>query len=113
MKPGLEIGAVTTLDLRVGGLDVIHLGSRHPSGAFVFCTPSMINLMEHAARNALMPFLESNEDSVGVNLNVEHLAATPLNSIVRAQAKVTAIDGHLIDFEVVASDELERIGLGT
>lgn len=113
MKSGLQIGAVTTLDLRVGGSDVIHLGARQPIGAIVFCTPSMINLMEHAARNALMPFLELNEDSVGVNVTVEHLAATPLNAIVRAEAKITAVEGRMVDFEVTAYDERERIGRGT
>lgn len=113
MKTGLAIGAINTLDLRVGGADVIHLGAHQSPGAIVFSTPSMINLMEHAARNALMPFLEPNEDSVGVNVSVEHLAATPLNAIVRAEAKVTAVDGRLIDFEITASDEREKIGRGT
>lgn len=113
MKSGLEIGAVTTLDLCVSGSDIIHLGAQQPDGAIVFSTPSMINLMEHAARNALTPFLEANEDSVGVNVHVEHLGATPLNAIVRAAAKITAVEGRFVDFEVSASDAREQIGRGT
>ena len=113
MKSGLQIGAVARLDLKVGGSDVIHLGARQPQSAIVFSTPSMINLMEHAAREALRPFLDSNEESVGVNVFVEHLAATPLNAFVHAEAKVTAIDGRLVDFDVSASDERDQIGRGT
>ena len=73
----------------------------------------MINLMEHAAREALRPFLDDSEESVGVNVVVEHLAATPINSVVRAEARVTAIEGRLVDFEIVTFDEQEQIGRGT
>jgi enoyl-CoA hydratase len=113
MKPGLKVGTTGTLDLMVGGADVIHLGASQPVSAIVFCTPSMINLMEHAAREALRPFLDNSEESVGVNVVVEHLAATPINAVVRAEARVTAIEGRLVDFEIAAFDELEQIGRGT
>jgi len=85
MKPGLGVGAKAALHGTVGGEDVIHLGAGGPAGAIVFCTPSMINLMEYAGREVLRPFLEPNEESVGVNVTVEHLAATPvgLRSAVR------------------------------
>ncbi len=113
MKPGLQIGTTATLDLRVGSGDVIHLGAGQTHGAIVFSTPKMINLMEQAARRALLPFLESTEESVGAQVVVEHLAATPINAIVRAEAKVTGINGRLIDFEITASDERDQIGRGT
>lgn len=113
MKTGLQTGAVGTLELVVSGSDIIHLGASHATGAVVFSTPAMINLMEHAAREALRPFLEPNEESVGVNVVVEHLAATPLNAAVRAEARVTAIEGRLIDFEIAAFDERDQIGRGT
>jgi enoyl-CoA hydratase/carnithine racemase/predicted thioesterase len=113
MKPGLQTGAVGKLDLIVGGSDIIHLGASQANGAIVFSTPSMINLMEHAAREALRSYLDANEESVGVNVVVEHLAATPLNAVVRAEARVTAIDGRLVDFEITAFDERDQIGRGT
>lgn len=113
MKSGLKVGDIATLDVTVGGSNVIYLGQTQPHGAIVFSTPSMINLMEHAARNAISPFLDANEDSVGVNVHVEHLAATPLNAIVRAEARVTAVEGRLVDFEITARDEKEQIGRGT
>ena len=113
MKHGLKVGTTGTLELTVGGSDVIHLGASQPVSAIVFCTPSMINLMEHAAREALRPFLDDSEESVGVNVVVEHLAATPINAGVRAEALVTAIEGRLVDFEIAAFDEREQIGRGT
>ncbi len=113
MKPGLKVGTTGTLGLKVGGADVIHLGAMQSVSAIVFCTPAMINLMEHAAREALRPFLDDSEESVGVNIVVEHMAATPINSVVRAEARVTAIDGRLVDFEIAAFDEHEQIGRGT
>jgi len=113
MKPGLTVGTTGTLDLTVGGSDVIHIGASQPNSAIVFSTPSMINLMEHAARAALRSYLDDSEESVGVNVVVEHLSATPLNAVVRAEARVTAIEGRLVDFEIAAFDELEQIGRGT
>ncbi len=113
MKPGLEVGATGQRELQVGGSDVIYLGESQANGAIVFSTPSMINLMEHAARRALLPFLDPHEESVGVTVSVEHLASTPLHALVRAEAKVTKVDGRVIDFEITAFDEREQIGRGT
>ncbi len=90
MKPGLGVGAKAAMHGTVGGEDVIHLGAGGPAGAIVFCTPSMINLMEYAGREVLRPFLEPNEESVGVNVTVEHLAATPVGAAVWAAVLITA-----------------------
>ncbi len=81
--------------------------------AVVFSTPSMINLMEHAAKKLLATHLTSDEESVGMDVHVEHVAATPLNATVRAVAKVTSVDGRTIGFDVEAFDATDRIGFGT
>ena len=113
MKPGLILGTTGVLHATVSAEQAIHLGAEQRHGAVVFSTPAMIDLMEHAAREALRPFLDANEESVGATVNVEHLAATPIGANVRAEAKVTAIDGKLIDFELAAFDEADQIGRGT
>lgn len=113
MKPGLAVGAVAELRTSVSASQVIHLGAEGPAGAVVFSTPSMIDLMEHAAREALRPFLEPGEESVGAVVHVEHLAATPIAATVRALARVTAFNRKLIDFEIEAYDAAELIGRGT
>lgn len=109
MKTGLSVGQVAELELLVGSNEIIRLGGTTPALA----TPSMINLMEHAARKALAPYLEDHEESVGANVTVDHLAGTPIGKRVRAVAKVAAIDRALIDFEIIAFDEDEQIGKGT
>ncbi len=114
MREGLQIGCEAELTWTADPSRVIHLGAAGADGgAVVFCTPAMIDLMEHAARKALEPYLEDGEESVGSLVNVEHLAATPIGSRVRGVAKVTAIEGRLIDFEIQAFDAVELIGRGT
>jgi len=109
MKDGLSIGHVGTLAWDVTPDRTIGLGGGR---AVVFSTPSMINLMEHAARAALGPYLDDNEESVGVDVSVTHLAATPAGGVVRGEARVTGIDGRLISFDIAAFDAAEQIGRG-
>ncbi len=87
-----------------------HLGS---GGVMVFATPSMIALMERAAVAAIDHLLPEGQASVGVMVNVRHLAATPLGHQVRARAEVTGVEGRQISFRVEAWDEKELIGEGT
>jgi fluoroacetyl-CoA thioesterase len=87
-----------------------HLGS---GGVDVLATPIMIALMEDAARTLVDHELDPGQMSVGVNLNVTHLAATPLGMRVTARAKLLAVDGRKLNFEVEAHDEREKIGEGT
>ncbi len=76
-------------------------------------TPSMILWMEITARDAVLPLLEPGQDTVGVHVNVSHLAATPLGMTVRFQATLKAIDRRRLTFTVDAYDEKEKIGEGT
>ena len=87
-----------------------HLGS---GGVDVLATPIMIALMEDAARTLVDPKLEPGQMSVGVNLDVTHLAATPLGMRVTAKARLVAVEGRKLTFEVEAHDEREKIGEGT
>jgi enoyl-CoA hydratase len=107
IKPGVS-GEVST---RVLPQHTITLGN-NPS-ATVLATPHLIYLMEHAARKAILPFLDAGEESVGVTVNIEHQAATPLNAMVRAIATVKNVAGKLIDFDLVAFDQKDQIGAGS
>lgn len=79
----------------------------------VFATPYMIALMENAAVNALIPYMEENQGSVGTHLDVSHDAATPIGMKVWAEAELTAVDGKALTFAVTAYDEAGIIGKGT
>ncbi|WP_297963152.1 thioesterase family protein [uncultured Anaerovibrio sp.] len=79
----------------------------------VYATPAMTCLMEKAAAEALEPFMEEGWTTVGISINVQHTAATPVGLAVRAEAEVTAVDGRKISFKVRAFDDKEEIGSGT
>lgn len=113
MKTGLTVGTVGELHAIVGADQVIHLGADTPTGAVVFATPAMINLMELAAREAIRPFLDDGEESVGAVVHVEHLAATPIGAAVRAEARVVSVNRKLVEFEIQAFDAIDLIGKGT
>lgn len=80
--------------------------------ARVLSTPHMIAYMEWAARDALLPFLDPNEDSLGTLVNVRHLAATPVGMSVEFTATVTEVQGRRVLFRVEARDEKELVGEG-
>jgi fluoroacetyl-CoA thioesterase len=89
-----------------------HLGSGS-SGVDVLATPIMIGLMEDAARHLADPRLEPGQMTVGVNLNVTHLAATPIGMQVTARAELIEVAGRWLTFKVEAYDEKDKIGEGT
>lgn len=79
----------------------------------VYATPCMVALMEGAACEAINDALPDNKTSVGVELAISHLSATPVGLEVRAEAEVTAVEGNMITFCVSAFDESGKIGEGT
>ena len=81
--------------------------------ARVLSTPHLIAYMEWAARNAIQPFLEAGEDSVGVTVQIRHLAATPVGMAVDFRAEVLEVNDRRVLFRVTATDEKELIGEGT
>ena len=79
----------------------------------VYATPCMVALMEGAACEAIEEALAEGQTTVGTALNIEHVSATPVGLVVRAEATVTAVEGKVITFEVKAFDEAGEIGRGT
>lgn len=111
MLPGLLPGHAGELAWTVDPTMTITLGN--DPAATVFSTPFLIMLMERAAREALRPFLEPGEESVGVDVNVEHLGPAALGDTVRAEARVTRVEGRRIAFDVRAWQGSREIGRGT
>jgi fluoroacetyl-CoA thioesterase len=79
----------------------------------VLATPVMINLIEAAALAAVEHLLPAGHQSLGIKLDVSHVAATPVGLRVTAAAEVIAIEGRTITFRVEARDEIEIIGDGS
>lgn len=70
----------------------------------VLATPAMIALMENAAMEALKPFLEAGQSSVGTSLTTSHDRASGPGETIRATATVTETDGRRVEFEIKAED---------
>jgi fluoroacetyl-CoA thioesterase len=79
----------------------------------VLATPVMINVIEAAALNAAEHLLAHGHQSLGIHLDVSHVAATPVGLRVTATAEVLRVEGRTITFRVEARDEFEVIGDGT
>ena len=82
-------------------------------GLAVYATPAMIALMECTAFSVTEPLLPEGWSTVGTELNVKHLSATPLGMKVYAKAELLAIDRRALSFKVEAFDEAGKIGEGT
>lgn len=79
----------------------------------VFATPALAALMEAAAVDALRTVLDDGQTSVGVHLDIQHLAATPVGMSVRAEARLMTVEGRRLTFRVAAFDGVEQVGVGT
>jgi fluoroacetyl-CoA thioesterase len=89
------------------------LTTHHPKLPSVYSTPDMIRLMEVAAFQALQPYCEEDEITVGTSIHVEHRAACGIGARVTADAVVEAFDGRFFTVRVTARDEAREIGRGT
>ena len=95
-------------------VDASMLASALGSGALdVFATPALVALMENAAIRALEGHVAPDQTSVGVRVDIRHLAATPPGVEVRARAELVEVDGRRLVFRVEAFDSQERIGEGS
>lgn len=71
----------------------------------VLSTPHLIALLEMTSRNTIQPLLDAGEGSVGTEVHVRHLAATPVGMSVVFRARVTEVEGRRVRFAVSAEDE--------
>ena len=79
----------------------------------VLSTPSLIALMEKAALAATEGTLRNGEITVGVSASIEHTTIAPLGSIVIAVARIMAVRGQKVTFDVIAGDGRREVGKGT
>jgi len=87
----------------------LHQGSGNQP---VLSTPDMIALMEGTAVAAVAPLLPEGYDTVGIGVDIKHLAATVPGTVVTAKAVLVEIDGRQLVFEVEAHDPGGLIGKG-
>ncbi len=106
IKPGLQ----GVIEIVVGAQHTApHIGSGR---VHVLATPVMVNLMEAAALQAVEGLLPPGHQTVGIHLDITHVAATPVGMRVRAHAELIRVEKRTLSFRVRAEDEKERIGEG-
>lgn len=107
ITPGLKGTATLTVGPE-------HTAAKVGSGVIpVLATPVMINVIEAAALACAEHLLPQGHQSLGIRLDVRHIAATPVGMKITAEAEVTNVDGRTIHFAVTCHDEKELIGDGT
>jgi len=89
------------------------LASHRPELPPVYSTPDMIRLMETAAFQALQPYCEGDEITVGTSINIEHRAASGIGARIKAMAELESFDGRFYTLRVSARDDAQEIGRGT
>ena len=112
LKPGLRHRVTYTVAERT---TVPHTYPEFPIIAAmpkVFATGFMIILMEHACTELLAEHLDAGEGSLGVHVDVSHVAPTPVGMTVTVDAECVQIVDRRVTFKVKAHDGLELIGEG-
>lgn len=110
MKSRPKAGTTGELRFTVGQDHVIDFATDGMPA--VLSTPRLIGLIERTARESLFPFLETNERSVGMEIEIRHLAPTPLGANVTCLARLISTEGSTATFHVEARDEHEVIARG-
>ena len=78
----------------------------------VFATAFMVGFIEWACMEALRPYLEEGERTLGTLINVTHQAATPPGMRVTAHVRLLELDGKRTVWEIEVRDEVEIISKG-
>src|SRR3954471_6886640 len=78
----------------------------------VYATPRMVSDVEYSCRDFLLEQLDAGEDSVGVHVSIDHLAATPMGLEVTVEFRVVEVDRRKVVFEFSVKDPIEEVGRG-
>lgn len=93
--------------------DMTHAVEFHGDGMpAVVSTPNIVQFLERTARQTLAPHLDADERSVGVELDIKHLAPTPVGQTIHCRAQLIAAEGRQFTFQIEARDDHEVIVRG-
>lgn len=110
----LEAGIINTIDMIV--TDEKTAKAVGSGGLEVFATPALIALAEKTAYESVVPYLEEGQGTVGTNIDIKHIAATPVGMRVVCETELIEFDAsnpRRLLFSVNVYDEVEKIAEGT
>lgn len=106
----LETGLAARAALGVTDADTaVAMGS---GDVAVLATPRLIALCEEACCLALLGRLEPGTTTVGMRVQLDHLAPTGVGGRVEAEATLERVEGRRLTFTVSASDGSGLVGAG-
>ena len=116
MKDSLKPGLRATLTMRIAP-DMLAPGPAHffpNSGDMpeVLATMAMVGCVESACLKCVSGHLDPGEHSLGVAVDVSHVAPTPAGMEIRAEVELVAVAGRRLSFAVKVFDEGGLIGEG-
>ena len=111
----LTVGKKASIDYKVEKKDLASNLNISADLTFpeVFATARMVALMECSAAKMMLPLLKEDELSVGVEVNIKHLAPTLEGDAAISTATFVGMEGKLFKFEIEVVDSGGVIGNGT
>jgi predicted thioesterase len=110
MKPTLAAGVAAVTKQAVDRARTIDfMGDK----ARVYATPMLVRDVEVACRELILAHLDPGEDSVGMRIELDHLAPTPMGMQAELTVRVTAVEGRQVTLEFEGRDDVEPICHGT
>src|ERR1700704_5484804 len=106
LKPGLAFSKTVQVDESRG------IGFMGKEG-IVYATPKMVSDVEYTCRDFLLEHLDPGEDSVGTQVVIDHLAATPMGLKVSIELRISEVDRRKVKFDFTVRDSVEEVGRGT
>ena len=111
MKPKLEVGlSLTVTKIVPPEWSADKMGN---PGIDVFATPAVVGLLDVLAHECILPTLDPGQGTVGTDIKIQHLAATPIGMRVHARAEVVEIKDRRVLVRVEAFDAFDKIAAGT
>ena len=110
MKSRPKVGAVGELAILTEAKHAVEFaGNGMPA---VVSTPSLVGFLERTARETIAEFLDADERSVGIEIDLKHLAPTPIGQTIHCRARVVFVEDKKVTFQIEARDERELIARG-
>lgn len=110
MKQSLRPGLATSKEIMIDEKRCISFMGRE---GMVYATPMMVSDVEYACRDWLLEHLDAGEDSVGTQVVIDHLGATPLGLKVTLSLEIQELDRRRVTFAFSVKDPVEEVGRGT
>jgi fluoroacetyl-CoA thioesterase len=109
LKPGLQHKETITIDERLAVTKVVTMFTESADMPPVFATAFLVGFIEWTCMQALQPFLEPEQRTLGIRVDLSHSAATPIGMQVTAEVVLEAVEDRKLRFKVVCHDEVDLI----